>query len=356
MNIRVVLLSAALIFTAPLFARDKTDVLVMKNGDRMTCQIKGLASGVLYVSFDYIDGTTSVEWSKVARLESNQLFIVKTEDGSVYTGKLSTAETPAGRPVQIQIAEIPVEEEAGKEVVFDSPQIVSIIETSDKFWRRFSGELSFGVIYSKGNQSTQYTLGSQAIYLRERWSAEANFNSNLSSSTGTSPSARNSLDLNAKHLLPWNKYFYSGLGSFLQSSAQGITLQTTAGGGIGRYFKDTNRSRISLLGGLSWQSTNYHPSVIPVSRQNLIAALIAADISAFRFNKTNLNIAATLSPALSEPGRLRFNTNATYYIKLFSNLSWNVSFYGNWDNRPPPGFSGSDYGTSSGLSWTFGLK
>ena len=30
--------------------------------------------------------------------------------------------------------------------------------------------------------------------------------------------------------------------------------------------------------------------------------------------------------------------------------------YGNWDNRPPANFSGSDYGSSSGLSWTFGIK
>ena len=356
MSIRIILLSGVLLFSAFLFARDKTDVLVMKNGDRMTCQIKGLDAGVLYVSFDYIDGTASVEWSKVARLESNELFIVKTEDGSVYTGRLSTAETAVGRPVQIKIVEIPQAEAPGKEVVFDSPQIVSIVETSDKFWRRFNGELSFGVIYSKGNDSTQYTLGSQTIYVRERWSAQADLNSNLSSSTGTSASTRNSLDLGAKHLLPWNKYFYAGLGNFLQSSAQGITLQTTAGGGLGRYLKDTNRSTISLLGGLSWQSTNYHPSLVPVNTQNLMAAVISADISAFRFNKTNLNVTATLYPALSEPGRFRVNTNATYYVKLFSKLSWNVSFYDNWDSRPPPGFSGSDYGTSSGLSWTFGLK
>ena len=45
-----------------------------------------------------------------------------------------------------------------------------------------------------------------------------------------------------------------------------------------------------------------------------------------------------------------------YYIKIISNLKWNISFYGNWDNQPPPGFSGSDYGTSSGLSWTYGLN
>ena len=71
---------AILSLTAPLLARDKTDVLVMKNGDRMTCEVKGLDAGVLYVSFDYIDGTSPVDWSKVASLESSQLFVVKTEE------------------------------------------------------------------------------------------------------------------------------------------------------------------------------------------------------------------------------------------------------------------------------------
>jgi hypothetical protein len=61
-------------------------------------------------------------------------------------------------------------------------------------------------------------------------------------------------------------------------------------------------------------------------------------------------------PALSDPGRVRFNTNLTYYVKLFGKVDWNVSFYGNWDTQPPPGLSSSDYGTSSGLSWSFGLK
>jgi hypothetical protein len=350
MNTRVALF-AALIFTTPLLARDKTDVLVMKNGDRMTCEIKGLDAGVLYVSFDYIDGTASVQWSKVARLESKQLFIVKTEDGSVYTGSLNTPETPVGRLVKIQIVESPA-----KEVMLDSPQIVGITETSDKFWRRFNGQLDFGVIYSTGNNSTQYNFGSQAEYLRERWSAQASLSSTLSSSTGVSASTRNLLDLSSSHLLPWNKYFYAGLGSFLQSSAQGITLQTTIGGGLGRYFKHTNQSKISVLAGLAWQSTNYQPSVASVGTQNLAAAVIATSFSFFRFSKTNLTATATLFPDLTEPGRVQFNTNTTYYVKLIGDLKWNVSFYGNWDSRPPAGFSGSDYGSSSGLSWTFGLK
>src|SRR6266480_344452 len=110
MNTRFLLLTFALLFTVQLYARDKTDIMVMTNGDRLTCEVKGLEAGVLYVSFDYIDGTASVQWSKVARLESKQLFIVKTEDGSVYTGSLNTPESPAGQPVKIQVVESPENE------------------------------------------------------------------------------------------------------------------------------------------------------------------------------------------------------------------------------------------------------
>lgn len=351
MNARTVILSFAVLLASPLLARDKTDVLVMKNGDRMTCEVKGLDAGVLYVSFDYIDGTTSVDWSKVARLESTQLFVVKTEDGSVYTGRLKTPETAADRPVKIQVVGTPEQE-----TVIDQSQIVQMIATSDKFWQRFNGAINLGVIYSKGNQSTQYSLGSEAAYVRERWGAQAGFDSNLSSSAGVNASTRNSLRVNAFRLLPSRNWFYSGVGDFLQSSEQGISLQSTLGGGIGRYLKNTNRMSVSLLGGAAWQNTSYKASLVPQGNQNLAAGLIYSEVKFFRFSKTNLNATAVLLPALSDPGRVRFNANASYYIKLFSDLKWNVSFYGNWDNRPPPSFSGSDYGTSSGLSWTFGLK
>ena len=88
----------------------------------------------------------------------------------------------------------------------------------------------------------------------------------------------------------------------------------------------------------------------------MFCALIAAEMKFFRFNKTNLGVTATAFPALNEPGRIFLNTNVMYYIKITGDLSWNISLYGNWDNQPPPNFSGSDYGTSSGLGWTFGNR
>lgn len=349
MSFRAAVLASVLLLTLPLLAGEKNDVLVMKNGDRLTCEIKGLDEGVLYVSFDYILGTSSVQWSKVAYLESKQLFIVKTVDGSVYTGTLSTVESEEKRPVRIEVVE-----STGHEMELPRVEVVKMSKTSESLWHRFSGDIDSGIQYSKGNETTQYSLGADLAYLRERWSANASYDSTLSSSSGASSAAtRNQVNLAAMHLLPWNNWFYTGLGTFLQSSTQDISLQTNFGGGIGRYLKNTNRTQIAIIGGLAWQRTTYQESVAP---QDVGAALIAAQVKLFRFNKTNLSVTASAFPALTEPGRIYVNTNATYYLKITGDLSWNVSFYGNWDNQPPNHFSGSDYGTSSGLSYSFGLK
>lgn len=336
---------------SPMAARESTDVVIMKNGDKITGEIKGLHDGSLAISLDYVDGTVSLQWSKVARLESTQPFIVETQAGPVYSGVLSTAESDPSHPIELQITET-----VQKPVVIEALQIVRIEQSSPKFWKRLNGAITFGINYSKGNQATQYSFGTEGDYVRKRWALQGSFNSNLSSNTGADTSTRNQLNASGYHLLRWDNYFYQGIGSFLQSSTQGIDSQATLGGGIGRFIKKSDRVNFALLGGMAWQNTVYQQSAVSTSPQNATAALIAAQFKFFRFKKTNLSVTALALPVLSELGRFRFQTNASYYLKLFSNLSWDITFYGNWDNRPPPTFSGSDYGSSSGLRWTFGNK
>jgi len=340
-----------LLLAAPLLARESTDVIVMKNGDHLTGEIKGLSEGVLYISMQYILGTSQVQWSKVDHIESKQLFLVKTEDGRVYTGTLSTASVEQGRPMTIAVVEL-----SGQQAQLERPKVVQMDQTSARFWQRFNGDINTGIQYSKGNQTTQYSLSSEVAYPRERWQASASYNSSLSTSTGVTASTRNQFTLGGLHLLPPNNWFAAGFGTILQSSVQGIDIQSAIGGGIGRYLANTNNTTIYVLGGVAWQRTAYAQSVVGAPTQNVATAVISANAKLFRFNKTNLDVVANIFPALSEPGRVYTNLNVTYYIKLSGSLSWNVSFYGNWDNQPPPTFSGTDYGTSSGLSITFGNK
>jgi hypothetical protein len=125
---------------------------------------------------------------------------------------------------------------------------------------------------------------------------------------------------------------------------------------VGRYFRNTNHLKISVFSGMAWQNTRYSRSSGSQQDQNVAAAMVGTNVKFFRFKQTNLNISSVVYPALSQPGRAFFSTNVTYYVKFFGKLNWNTSFYGNWDNQPPPYFSGSDYGTSSGLGLTFGNR
>ena len=320
----------------------------MKNGDRFTGEIKGLSAGVLSVKLKYVDGTIAVQWSQVAHLESNRLFLVKTESGVVYTGKISTAGESHDQPITIEIVESP-----GKEVVVAQRNIIKLNQTSERFWNRFDGAINTGLLYTKGNESTQYNLSSQVAYTRERWSTQLNFNSSLASNRDANLTTRNQTDLNALRLLRWNNWFYAGTASFLQSSVQDIDLQTSVGGGVGRYLINSNRASLYVAGGLGWQNARYGQNE---GTQNTVVGFLASELQVFKFKKTNLDVSASIIPAISDPGRVHFNTNAVYYIKVVSDLSWNFSFYGSWDSRPPPTLPKSDYGMSSGLSWTFGNR
>ena len=351
MTIRVIILCSVLLFSATLLEQENNDVIVMKNGDRFTCEIKGLSAGVLSVKMSYVDGTVAVQWSQVAHLESNRLFRVQTESGVVYTGTMSTTGASTDPPIRIELAETPREE-----VEVAQRKIIKLSQTSESFWHRFDGALNTGFLYSKGNESAQFNLSSQLAYTRERWSSQVSFNTSFASSNGSNLTTRNQTDLNILRLLRWNNWFYAGTGSFLQSSVQDIKLQTTLGGGIGRYLKNSNRTSISVMGGLGWQNISYGQNTVEQGANNTAVGFAATEIKAFKFKKTNLDVSASLLPAITDAGRVHFNSNAVYYIKLVNDLSWNFSFYGSWDTRPPATLPKSDYGTSSGLSWTFGKR
>jgi hypothetical protein len=131
-------------------------------------------------------------------------------------------------------------------------------------------------------------------------------------------------------------------------------MQTNLGGGIGRYLKKTSNVRVSVASGLVWQGTSYESSVSTADRQDMLGVMLLGTVNYVKFKQTTLTLTANAIPSISEVGRFYFNTNASYFLKLFGQINWNLSFYGNWDTQPPAGTSGNDYGVNSGLSFTFG--
>ena len=332
-----------------LHARAKSDVVVMNNGDRFTCEIKKLERGVLYASFDYVDGTMSIQWSKVARIESTQLFIVNTLDGSIYEGTIHSSQAEGEQPVKLEVLE-PTQNLAST----SRRDVVEISQSAQSFWKRISGNIDSGLIYTRGNDTTQYNVGAGLRLRHELWQGELDIVSTLSKSAELSAATRNQARLGARRYIGGRRrWFYSGASEFLQSSQQGISLQSTLGGGIGKLLKDTNNARFSLTGGLAYQSTRYDLRTSRLSPPNALAGMVSMDLHLFHFKKTTFDLSASALPVLTEPGRIRTYVNSAYSVQIISNLWIKFSFYGNWDNRPPIYLSGSDYGASSGVSWSF---
>ena len=221
----------------PLVAREKTDVIVMTNGDRITGEVKTLVNGVLTVNLDYVDGSLSIDWLKVARVESTHLFLVQLENGDVYSARLVSSDTSAGRPVKLEIA--PEDQEP---LTVEQGAIVRVTQTSERLVSRFSGALRLGFSYNRGNNAAQYNLGSEIDYLEPDWGANLDYESNLQANSGSRTSKRNQTDLFAYHLMRWRKYFYSGSAGFLQSDVQGIQRQTSLGNRRGK-VSEKQRSR-----------------------------------------------------------------------------------------------------------------
>jgi len=115
----------------PALAREQSDVLVMKNGDRITCQIKSLENGVLKIDLDYVDGAMSVNWLKVARLESKFLFLVQLQNGEIFSGKVLSPQELPGTPVKLEI-----KTEEGESLEVERSEVVRMTQMSDNFGQR----------------------------------------------------------------------------------------------------------------------------------------------------------------------------------------------------------------------------
>src|ERR1700744_2710137 len=70
-------------------SREKTDIIYMQNGDKITCEIRSLEKGQLTVKADYTDSTIVIDWEKVDHIESKQDFVITDPKGHAYTGSVN---------------------------------------------------------------------------------------------------------------------------------------------------------------------------------------------------------------------------------------------------------------------------
>jgi hypothetical protein len=323
---------------------NRHDVVIMKNGDRLTGEVKKLASGVLYIKTDYFSGSVGLDWLQVEKVQSTGEFQVVLKNGDRSIGKIEKVpeqEAP-GKDFGVNI-------ESG-EVHAPAEDVVTIETQKRNFWRQLTGAIDFGLDFTSGNSQTSFSSDASANYLARKWFAGANFNSSFSGQSGASKTNLVETQTIDGIFMSRNS-FIAGLGDFLHSSQQDLSLRSTLGALYGRYWLRTNHNSLALLGGVVYTHETFQAANQP-SDQN-VEALLGLQYQLFRFDRYSMQSQLLVYPGLSDSGRVRTTTKTTFSMKLTNNFHTDFSFWDNYDSRPPTNAKGNELGISNSLGWTF---
>jgi putative salt-induced outer membrane protein YdiY len=321
------------------------DLVIMKNGDRLKGEISKLENGILYFSVDYVVDSIPLDWLQVETVTSPAAFEIVLKDGNHLAGtiaKVPSKEAP-GKDFEVR---------AGNSTVSAAgPDVIGIETRKKNFWRQLTGAMDFGSDFTSGNSQVSLSADASASYTATHWSGGTSFTSSFSGQSNSSKTNLQDGSVTLERFLGQNSSVL-GLAEFLHSSQQQLQLRSTLGGGYGEYVFRTNKNSGRWILGAVYTHEQFESTVASPTNQN-IEALLGAQYQLLRFNRYRLQSYFFLFPGLSDAGRVRATTKTTFNVKLPNNFYTNLSFWDNYDSRPPVNAKKNELGISSGVGWTF---
>jgi len=343
----VVSLILASIVATPALAREKTDVIWLANGDKITGEIKQLEHGKLRLGTDSI-GVILIEWDDISRIESDFAFQFERTDGTRVTGNIS--KTPERQTITLTNQE--------QTVAFAHETVVRIAQIEDTFWDRLQGSLSFGYSFTKASNVAQGNLGFRATHRTEKRSFSLDGSTIITSDQEDEGTQRSNLDFSMTRFRA-NRWFNTYLIGFESNDELGLDLRSSIGAGFGRFLIQTNVSELALMGGVigtaeSLQQDPLTPTT-PSNQENL-EGMLSVDYSRYVYDHPAVDLSARLSafPSFTESGRTRAQLDLSLRWEIISDLFWDLSYYNSYDSDPPSGSqSTSDYGVVTSIGYSF---
>jgi putative salt-induced outer membrane protein YdiY len=346
--VRTALLVVLLLSAYPLFAKRKDDVIVMKNGDKFTGEIKSLQYGELVFKSSYMKDSVHLDWKEVESLQSKDTYIVSLSNGERVTGFISREGTPADKDndKDFKITDI------GTAVEVTPAEVIAIGQRERSFWNQLTGSIDYGFGFASGNNSTNSSLSADIAFRTAKNTVKLATSSQFDSQSNAKNTNRFTFDSQYARTLN-EKWLAGGLYSLLKSNQQDLVLRSTYGGVFGRRLVQTDKTSLNALAGMAYTHESYVPQPGAEPIHNNAESLFGIAFSTFRFKTLNLNSQTLFFPSLSDPGRFRLSTQSNLRIELVRNFYWNFQLYENYDSRPPINARKNDLGITTSLGWTF---
>jgi hypothetical protein len=323
-------------------SRLSTDVVYMKNGDKITCEIRSLEQAQLTIKQEYANSTVVLDWNKVDHIQTKQPFVVIDVKGDASSGVISEA---ADQHI-VKIAGA-----SQKEIPHND--VVSIEQTGETFTRRLRGDFDLGLSFAQSNAQKNLTFDGDLTYQATRDIASLTSNSQFTSQKETTDTDETTVKSEFFHQLRKSGWYGGGIANFLSSSEQQIDLRTTLGGAFAVRPIYTNRTNLSLIAGLAFTSEKDRSNATSTANKRSLDSAAAVQFSTFRFDSTTFNTSIWVYPSLTSIGRVRMTINQDVYYKFYKDFYVRASFYDNYDNRPVVGAPPNNLGFSSTVGWSF---
>ncbi len=336
-RVGLLLFTVTVVSSAMTFAED---VIVLKNGDRISGEVKKLENGDVHIDAGYGENIFIIDWEEVERIESSAYFAVETSGGNRLSGSIRTDPEASTRILV---------EEQGAMVPLEHSELVSLTPIDAGFWGRFGTSIDFGMSLTKADETKQFNTRATASYLTDNWSLEGNVDSLFNAREGVPDTKRNELGTSFRYFLT-ERWFSVTFGNFLQSDELQLDLRSTIGSGIGRFLARNNRWLLSINGGGDWTNENFEDPL--VSDKNSAEAFGAIEFNAFNIGDLNILALFSVFPSLSEPGRVRMNFRNDFKWDLPQDLYFSVGFTSNFDSSPPTDTPRNDYIFSTSIGWS----
>jgi putative salt-induced outer membrane protein YdiY len=337
---------ASLLFGNPADAKRNDDLVVMKNGDRFTGEIKKLDHGILYFKSSYMLESVQLDWAQVDKLESKDQFFVALQNGKRYTGGI---EKVGGTESLTPIVRLDTE---GRAIEIKQADVISIQQSEGSFWSQLNGSIDYGLSYSSGNSALSSSLGAGVEYQRTKGYVGLTTSSQFSSQSSGRSTNRYTLDGQYFRLLS-PQWFYGGLLDLLKSDQQDLNLRTTIGAAFGRTVIRTDRTSLRIFAGTVFSRERYFPQANMTPLQQNAEGLLGAKFYTFRFKVLDLRSSLLVYPSLTDAGRVRISSDSNMHIELIKDFYWDLHLYENFDSRPPVHAARNDLGVTTGLGWKF---
>jgi len=338
--VKVFLLNVLLFCSSASFATEKTDIIILKNGDRVTGEIKSLEAGLLQLKTDTM-GVIYIEWRFISELISGATQSVESADGRRWLGNLQKPES--GEHIVVNTDEGSVD--------LSPTEVVTIWPVAATFLDKVDLDVSVGFDYSKSTEISNFNLGINFLHRSDNRLTESILRSDITQQQAGDDQNRQEFNLSQQFLRPELK-FRTWLVGLDSNDALGVDLRLYAGGAVGKYFAKTNNTWFSVSGGLL--ATQENPE--KAESENNLEGILAARYRYFRFATPERTFDTSLSvyPSITDFGRIRTNLRTTFKLEFIEDLFWSMEFYATHDNQPlSEDVEKTDFGLITGIGWSY---